>query len=312
MNTYDNFLNQLKIYKEAYEIESHPIPDLIGIGTYKIIHICPYAKLLFINGTLNNVLKYTIFKNDLLCIKFFKEIQCNHKCPHVMEYIKPNSIYSYNGFNGVYKTTFKPNTMINGLYIFLTPEYYNINLANRFPNINFPIDASIANLNKDYNNPYLLNIFYNLCTYQSADASSLLFYESKLNEFLAYVLHQFYKNEEPRKSNIKKSDIEAVKKIAYYISTNIDSFHNIDTLARMACMSTAKLKYIFKDVFSMSIRDYKLMLRMNKAKELLKTTDTNICDIAHAVGYKSSSSFSDTFKQQFGISPKQYRNKNCI
>ena len=62
----------------------------------------------------------------------------------------------------------------------------------------------------------------------------------------------------------------------------------------------------------MSIRDYKLMLRMNKAKELLKTTDTNICDIAHAVGYKSSSSFSDTFKQQFGISPKQYRNKNCI
>ena len=47
--------------------------------------------------------------------------------------------------------------------------------------------------------------------------------------------------------------------------------------------------------------------RLAQAAFLLKSTDRNVDDIAHAVGYENMGYFHRIFKEAFGASPRNYR-----
>ena len=49
------------------------------------------------------------------------------------------------------------------------------------------------------------------------------------------------------------------------------------------------------------------MVRMEKAKELLRQCDRNLTQIAHAVGYNRTVYFSSVFKSYTGIKPMEYQ-----
>ncbi|MFM8543328.1 MAG: helix-turn-helix transcriptional regulator [Chakrabartia sp.] len=57
----------------------------------------------------------------------------------------------------------------------------------------------------------------------------------------------------------------------------------------------------------MSWRDMVQERRMNAAARLLKQSRRNVADIALTVGYSESASFVRSFKRQFGMTPKHYR-----
>ena len=48
---------------------------------------------------------------------------------------------------------------------------------------------------------------------------------------------------------------------------------------------------------------------MDKAKELLMTTDMKTFEVAYAVGYKDPSYFSATFKKTQGMTVRDYRSR---
>ncbi|MNI91371.1 HTH-type transcriptional regulator YesS [compost metagenome] len=52
---------------------------------------------------------------------------------------------------------------------------------------------------------------------------------------------------------------------------------------------------------------YLLHIRMEAAKELLRTTDLKAFEIAEKVGYQEPNYFSFSFKKHVGVSPKEYR-----
>lgn len=66
----------------------------------------------------------------------------------------------------------------------------------------------------------------------------------------------------------------------------------------------------FKQITGVSPSLYLRYLRINKAKELLETTDYDIIDIAVMVGYSSNSTFTRAFHDVTGVSPNAYR-KSC-
>ena len=47
--------------------------------------------------------------------------------------------------------------------------------------------------------------------------------------------------------------------------------------------------------------------RIEKAKELLRSTELPIIDVCYAVGFESLGSFSTLFRRQAGLSPSSYR-----
>jgi AraC-like DNA-binding protein len=53
-------------------------------------------------------------------------------------------------------------------------------------------------------------------------------------------------------------------------------------------------------------------IRMNQALLLLQNSDFNIQAVASQVGYKNAGHFAGIFKKNYGVSPKEYRNRHQI
>lgn len=57
----------------------------------------------------------------------------------------------------------------------------------------------------------------------------------------------------------------------------------------------------------MTFTDYLSSVRIDAAKELLKSTNLTVTEIAGKVGYEDLNYFIRTFKKTVGMSPGQYR-----
>lgn len=88
-----------------------------------------------------------------------------------------------------------------------------------------------------------------------------------------------------------------------------DPQFSLSALAKALGFSTGYLSGLFKEHFGIPFQDYMLMMRLEKAKLLLLSTDMKNYQIAEAVGFEDVNYFGTRFKKQFGMSPKQYQQK---
>lgn len=81
----------------------------------------------------------------------------------------------------------------------------------------------------------------------------------------------------------------------------------LDELAKEACVSASYLSALFRQKTHYSPIQLFTSLKIQKASQLLKATKTPIKQIAEEMGYTDQYSFSRSFKQIMGTSPKQFR-----
>lgn len=82
---------------------------------------------------------------------------------------------------------------------------------------------------------------------------------------------------------------------------------NVTQIAKDMNISVAYLSTFFKVKTNQNLTKYISQYRLEKAKELLKTTNLKIIDISQKVGYINSSYFISVFKNNVGCSPAKYR-----
>lgn len=100
-----------------------------------------------------------------------------------------------------------------------------------------------------------------------------------------------------------------VEKSTEYINENYgDSELTIDKLCRHLHISPNYFSTIFKKETKQTFVNYLTNIRLEKAKELLKTTSLKTFEIARKVGYSEPNYFSYSFKKNLSISPSEYRN----
>jgi two component transcriptional regulator, araC family len=90
------------------------------------------------------------------------------------------------------------------------------------------------------------------------------------------------------------------------------SLYSKITLEELAAKAHVTPKYfseLFKKKTGVSLSSYICELRIHRAAELLVSTDANIEEIMHYVGYNDSKFFYKSFKNMFGMTPAQYRKK---
>lgn len=81
----------------------------------------------------------------------------------------------------------------------------------------------------------------------------------------------------------------------------------LDALAKRFFLSPNRLIEVFRQETGRTPYAYLKAYRLNRARELLQTTDMTALEIARAVGFGNASNFGYQFNQAFGISPNAWR-----
>jgi len=94
----------------------------------------------------------------------------------------------------------------------------------------------------------------------------------------------------------------AVEYISQHYNENITN----DELAEISGISTVYFRKLFSSVVGVSPIVYARRLRIEKAKEMLRSDYGTLSDVAQSLGYASLYDFSRDFKKHTGTSPSRY------
>ena len=96
---------------------------------------------------------------------------------------------------------------------------------------------------------------------------------------------------------------QEVQKMLLFIQNNYNKKIDLNTISAHAAISAAYASHIFKKEVGRGIVEYLSHLRIEKAKELLRTTNMGLADIASIVGFDNIYYFSSVFKRLIGVPP---------
>ena len=132
---------------------------------------------------------------------------------------------------------------------------------------------------------------------QAADAEELWDWFSERIVFSATSISE-------KKTESTSDVVEASKA---YIEANYTKNITLDDLSMAVNISSYYLSRIFKETTGENFIDYLTKLRIERAKELLATTQYSMKEIGSMSGYPDPNYFSKIFKKSVGMTPTEYR-----
>lgn len=147
-----------------------------------------------------------------------------------------------------------------------------------------------------YNQDYLLQ-----ATDQIMRCASLKDMEELLNAYLDEM--------EKQAAAATSGQSTPISEIRRIVSNEYMTDLSLEVIAAKVCLAPGYVSYIFKQETGQNLIKYLTDYRMEKAMEFLRTQNDKITDIAKACGYQNQSYFNKLFKNYYGITPKQFREK---
>lgn len=137
----------------------------------------------------------------------------------------------------------------------------------------------------------------------------LLYAEAKANEIWCAMVDLWQGSvESPISSEVFSArDLRMIEKARDIILADLSKVPTIPELARSVGTNTSKLKRGFKLLYGMTVFEFGHRQRMNRAMKMLVHQRLPITEVAFACGYQHQTSFSTSFKECFGVSPKEVR-----
>lgn len=100
---------------------------------------------------------------------------------------------------------------------------------------------------------------------------------------------------------------QRISDVQSYIRDHLAEPLNREVLAAVACFSIPHLHRIFATCTGESIAAHIRRVRLIRAGQKLLMGAIDISEIALAAGYSTHAAFSKAFRQQFGLSPSEFR-----
>lgn len=106
-----------------------------------------------------------------------------------------------------------------------------------------------------------------------------------------------------------QAHVEMISKARLRIRESLESPLTIQQIAEDMGVSYSNFRKLFKEHTGLSPATYQQDLRLQRAKELLTTTNMSIKEIAYQLNFESPDYFSAKFKAKTGRKPSEMRNK---
>ena len=97
-----------------------------------------------------------------------------------------------------------------------------------------------------------------------------------------------------------------------YLENDDEQRLSLDEVAKLCFVTPAYFRRAFRKSSGMSPLEYRNKRKIERAKELLDSTELSIADVADALGYENPSYFCRVFKRDVGVAPTLYRSISSI
>ena len=137
-------------------------------------------------------------------------------------------------------------------------------------------------------------------------------YEFEVRNVLSKIIYLMSKNLECIESNTstkKLRDSHRMKNMLQYIDEHYSDNITINEVAESASLSVSECLRCFHRNIGTTPIQYLKSFRIKKAAELLTNTDMKIVDVGIICGFQDMSYFAKTFRNIYGCTPSQYREK---
>lgn len=94
-----------------------------------------------------------------------------------------------------------------------------------------------------------------------------------------------------------------------YIECHLDQELTLERIAAALAMSPFRFARAFRKATGQSPRQYVIGRRIHYARELLRSTDCALIDVANRAGFSTQSHFTSVFRNRCGMTPKRFRNR---
>lgn len=113
------------------------------------------------------------------------------------------------------------------------------------------------------------------------------------------------KRETEKNSGYKRRDIMDV--LNYIYENYLDDNFSVKSMASHFQTSVSNISHFFKKNMEVTISQYVEQIKLERAKEMLKTSDKKVSEIAEILRYANSTAFIEMFKKYEGVTPGAYR-----
>jgi len=102
---------------------------------------------------------------------------------------------------------------------------------------------------------------------------------------------------------------QTAERIAAYIDENFAQPLTLSSIAQKLYLTPSYVSHTFREKRQMTVTDYIMQVRIRRARELLRTTNLPISNIAINTGFLDSNYFTRVFRRLVGSSPSEYRKR---
>ncbi|OXS59338.1 hypothetical protein B1A99_12020 [Cohnella sp. CIP 111063] len=139
---------------------------------------------------------------------------------------------------------------------------------------------------------------------QNAD-TALLWTSTRLKGWIAETLERLRKEGDERAGGRS----EAIVRLQQFIAERLSEDLSLQRMADYVYMHPTHLSKIYKKETGEGISEYLTRLRMERAAQLLGSSDVKIYEIGCMTGYMNANYFIKVFRRQFGVTPQEYRER---
>ncbi len=111
--------------------------------------------------------------------------------------------------------------------------------------------------------------------------------------------HRYFSGDTARK-------VHEARKI---LGENLSASYSVEMLAARVKLNRTTLQQVFRQMYGMTVYEYRTQVRMQEARNLLLRDELTVTDVAGLCGYTNASKFAAVFRRVTGSSPAEWRRK---
>lgn len=104
-------------------------------------------------------------------------------------------------------------------------------------------------------------------------------------------------------------DNPAIAQVVDFMKEHFAEDINMRKMAEIACVNAVYFGALFKKTTGRNFKSFLTDIRMEEAKKLVITTDMKTYEIAEKAGYQNTRQFTEKFREYYGCSPTEYKQK---